>query len=419
MAGPFHGLLVLEFGRFIAVPYCGQLLADGGADVVKVEPLDGDPSRYNSPIVHSESVQFLNKNRGKRSLAIDLRNEEARAAVRRLVDRADVVVSNFRPGLAEQLELDYASAARTNPRVIYAQNTAFGRRGPLADEAGVDAVLQAYSGIAHFGPSGPSLLRNPIVDYGAALLLAWGISTALYTRERTGAGQKLDVSLLQAALVLQNNVLTHVDLIDEWREEFVDFLKTAFAEGASWPQVLQRRISSRPHAVARAYYGFFATGDGVVALGGARRSLQRRIADCLGIEDPWLFEPGWETDDLRGHFDEMHAKVAGLLRTRPTAYWLERLRAGGAPAAPVQLHEQLIDDEQVWANEYLVRLEHEALGGMTCVAPPVAFSETPLRAERASPPLGRHTREVLREAGLEAETIDRMLAAGTAREAKA
>lgn len=417
MSGPFAGLKVVEFGQYIAVPYCAQLLADGGADVIKVEPLEGDPSRRNGQVIRSEARQFLNKNRGKRSLAVNLDDPEVLAAVIALVTKADVVLTNFRPGQAERFGLDYPSVAARNPHAIYAENTAFGRAGPMAGAPGMDMMMQAYAGLAVVTEDGPQPLADPIVDYGAALLLAWGISTALYHRERTGAGQKLDVALLQAALVLQNNHMSHIDAIDGWRIAFVDYLKTAFVEGKTWAEVLAHREATQPHAFARAYYGFFPTRDGTIAVAAGGRVNQLRMLRALGLEDRWVTEPGWLPDDPSAHMDRTYGQVVAALRAQPTAHWVRLLSDCGVPAAPVRLREELLDDEQAWANGFLVRLEHELVGGLSVVAPPVRFSATPLAAERASPALGRDSRAILVEAGLDAATVERLLAAGVVRAA--
>jgi formyl-CoA transferase len=411
-AGPFAGLRVVEFGRFIAAPYCGQLLADGGAEVFKIEDITGDETRRNGPLLATEGRQFLNKNRGKRSLAVDLGNTEVLEAIRRLTISADVVVANFRPGQAERLGLDYEAIRASNPRVVYAENTAFGTIGPMSSLAGMDVAMVGYSGLAQFTADGPLPLAEPIVDYTAGLLLAWGVSTALYHRERTGAGQKLDVSLLHAALVLQNNHMNHVDIVDDWRHDFVDYLKTAFAEGKSWGEILEYRQSLQPYAIARAYYGFFRTADGVIAIAALGRPLQQRVVQLLGIEDRWVTEPDWLPEDARAHAVRVHAAAAAAFARRTTAEWLKDLRAAGVSSCPVQFQEQLLDDEQAIANGNFVRLEHDLVGSYTAVAPPVRFSASPLRAEQASPQLGSHTRRTLAEFGIEQDAITRLVSQG-------
>ena len=410
--GPFQGLRVVEFGQYIAAPYCAQLLADGGADVIKVEPLEGDPNRRNGQITPGESRQYLNKNRGKRSLAIDLDHPEARAAVHEIVRGADVVLVNFRPGQGEKLGLDYESVRAVNPGVIYAENTAFGTEGPLAGALGMDMMLQAYSGIAHLSAQGPQPLADPIIDYGAGLLLAWGVSSALYHRERTGQGQKVNVALYQAALLLQNNNLTHIDAIDGWRQEFVTFARWAQTGGRPWPEIIARREALLPHVVMRCYYGFVPTGDGLMAIAAGGRPIQLRLLKVLGLEDRWVTEPGWVPEDTAAHAAAMWQQVTGVLRQHGTDHWVRVLTAAGIPAAPVRLKDEQFEDEQAWANSFFVRLEHDVVGGHTVVAPPVKFSETPLTAERAAPPLGRDSRSLLRAAGLDEATIDRLIDEG-------
>lgn len=417
MPGPFEGLRVIEFGRFIAAPYCGQLFADGGADVIKVESLDGDETRRNGAIVPGEGRQFLNKNRGKRSLAVDLSDPDVAAAVRALVLKMDVVVANFRPGQAKRHGLDYESLSQANPRLIYAENTAYGRSGPMAEAPGMDVVLAGYSGLLNITADGPLPPPEPIIDYTAGLLLAWGVSSALYARERTGRGQRLDVALLQAALVLQNNHINHVDVIDGWREEFVDYLQGAFTRGDSWSDVLAKRDELQPHAPARVYYGFLQTSDGMISIAAMARPLRLKMMEVVGFEDRWSREPGWEPDDARAYTADLHARVEEILRTDTTENWYRKLSSAGIPCGPMRVREQLLDDEQVRANGFLVRMEHAAIGGLTVVAPPVAFSDTPLAVANASPQLGQHTREVLRESGLDAEAVDRLIARGAIRTA--
>ncbi len=412
MAGPYAGMKVIEFGRFIAAPYCGQLLADGGADVIKIEPLVGDEARRNGTrLSKTEARQYVNKNRGKRSVAVDLSDQRVRSAIRTLVDGADVVIANFRPGQGEKLGLDYASVSASNPRLVYAENSAFGNRGPLAGKPGMDAILQGYAGLASMTANGPTMQVDPMVDYTAALLLAWGIATALLVRERTGEGQKLDVSLLQAALVIQNNSINHIDAVDDWRHEFVDYLKDAFQRGLSFEEILAQRNSLKP-AIQPPYYGFFRTRDGVIALGAGGRGLQKRVAELLGIEDPALADDQFVPPDISVHTAQMRQQTAATLLRETTAHWIEAFDRAGLPAGPVQFKDQVLDDEQVWENDYLVRLQHEEIGAMTVVGAPVKFSASPLSAGPASPPLGRHTLQVLSEAGLDRNRLDRMLADG-------
>jgi formyl-CoA transferase len=413
--GPFQGLRVLELGRFIAVPFCGQMLAEGGADVIKVEDLDGDQTRHNGPILPFEGKQFFNKNRGKRSLAVELTDSDVVAAVRQLASRADVVLANFRPGLSSELGLDYDSVRATNPRVVYAENTAYGLEGDLAGVAGMDIVLQAFTGLAHMTEHGPDELINPIIDYAAAMLMAWGVSTALYHRERTGEGQKLDVALLQAAMILENNQLTHVDVIDAWRGDFLEYLKGAFAAGETWADVVARRAEMQPHRVMRAYYGFFDTADGAIATACNAKTLRVKMAALLQLDDRWTNEPGWLPGDVNAHESFVRDQVIAKFKSRTTADWVATFRAKGLPIGPVRHSDEMFEDPQPWANGFLTRVEHEVLGGITVVAPPVRFSATPMQA-LAPVPLGRQSREILAEAGLSAAQVASLFDRGVARE---
>jgi CoA:oxalate CoA-transferase len=413
--GPFAGLRVLELGRFIAVPVCGQFLAEGGADVIKVEDIDGDQSRHNGQIVPFEGRQFFNKNRGKRSLSVKLHDPGVLQAVRQLADRADIVLANFRPGLSQRLALDYEAVSASNPRVIYAENTAYGLHGPMSEAAGMDIVVQAYTGIAQMTDRGPEQLENPMIDYTASLLMAFGVSTALYHRERTGRGQKLDTALLQAAMFMENNQLTHVDAIDGWREEFVEYLKHAFAEGRSWAEILHLRHELQPHRTMRAYYGFFPTKDGTVAVACNARTLRLAMIDALGIEDRWTTEPGWEPGDVDAHEQAVWDQVSGAFRSASSNHWLSEFGRRGLPIGEVRHSDQLFYDEQVAANGFLARLDHEVVGPITVVAPPVHFADSPMIA-RPPAPLGKHSREVLREGGLDEATIDQLVARGSVRE---
>ncbi len=412
MPGPYTDLRVVEFGRFIAAPYCGQLFADGGADVVKVEPLVGDDARRNGTrLSATEARQYLNKNRGKRSIAVDLSSAEVRTLMQQLAASADVVLTNFRPGQAQRLGLDYSQLAPINPRLIYAENTAFGKRGPMASKAGMDILLQAYAGVATPTPDGPQVNGEPIIDYTAALLMAWGIASALYHREKTGTGQRLDVSLLQAALVIQNNSMNHIDAVDGWREEFVDYLKDAFSRGDSLATVIAQRETLKPQ-IAPPYYGLFPTQNGFLAIAAGGLGLRRKVAQVLGIDDPGLTNLGFEPENVQAYTQRIRAQVIAALSAKTTQEWQLVFEAEGVPAGAVNLREQVLDDDQCWDNEYLVRLEHEAIGGMTVVAPPVKFEGTPMAVQGPTPTLGQHTREVLQELGLREAEIETLVSSG-------
>ena len=413
MSGALSGIRVIEFGRFIAAPYCCQLLADAGADVIKVEPLIGDDARRNGEKYSStEGRQFLNKNRNKRSIACDLSDPTIVEALKQLAKDADVVVANFRPGQAKKIGFDYASLQATNHKLIYAENSGFGSKGPLAATAGMDMALQGYSGLAPLTNEGPMPLADPVIDYSAAMLMAWGISTALFHRERSGRGQKLDVSLLQASLVLQNNNINAVAAFDQHRQDFAEYLKDAFAEGATWEEILSRQSQTNAIGATAAYYGFFRTADHVLCLGAGGSVVQRRLLAVLELTDPLLEVEDYVPEDVASHVNNQRALVQDKLSQHPLEHWLPLLLKADVPASRVNLKAQLLEDEQVRANQYTSQFTHPDLGEVTVVSPPVKFSETSLEVRTSSPTLGQHSTEILQEAGVSSDVIETLIAKG-------
>jgi len=416
MTGALSGIRVIEFGRFIAAPYCCQLLADAGADVIKVEPLMGDDARRNGErYSDSEARQFLNKNRNKRSIACDLSNQQVKDALIKLIEGADILVANFRPDQAKKLGFDYPTLSVNNPRLIYAENSGFGSKGPLASTAGMDMALQGYTGLAPLTENGPIPLADPVIDYSAAMLMAWGISTALYHRERSGRGQKLDVSLLQASLVLQNNSINAVVKRDQSRQEFASYLKEAFARGASWKEVLAEHSQSNTLGAIGAYYGFFRTADQVLCLGAGGTVVQKRLLAVLGMRDPLVEESAFHPEDLSEHVRRQRSLVEARLMEEPLAYWLPRLTEANVPASQVNHKVQMLEDEQVLANDYISQFTHPNLGEVKVVSPPVKFSDTALEVRHSSPTLGEHSRAILQEAGLNDEFIEELIKEGKVR----
>jgi len=413
MSGALAGIRVIEFGRFIAAPYCCQMLADAGADVIKVEPLIGDDARRNGEkYSESEGQQFLNKNRNKRSIACDLSDKTVVSALMQLIMKSDVMVANFRPGQAEKLGFDYDSLKAGNPRLIYAENTGFGPEGPLAATAGMDMALQGYSGLAPLTAAGPIPLMDPVIDYSAAMLMAWGISTALFHRERNGSGQKLDVSLLQASLVLQNNHINAVAAHDEKRQAFVQYLKDSFSNGATWEEVLAKQSETNALGATGAYYGFFRTSDQVICLGAGGSVVQKRLLQVLNLTDPLVEQDHYLPGDIRHHVLNQRALVENKLAEHPLDYWMPLLAEANVPASRVNLKPQLLEDQQVLANAYVTEFSHPTVGDVTVVSPPVNFSETRLEVRQPSPLLGQHSTEILIEAGLSGDLIEKLISSG-------
>src|SRR5258705_8906813 len=270
-ARPFAGIEVVEFGQFIAVPFCAQVLSEGGAHVVKIESVEGDPVRQRARLAPGETRHFLSRNRGKHSLPLDLRHPSASRVVERLLARADVTLMNFRPGLAAELGLDWPSLAPRFPRVVVGNVSAFGRRGPAARLAGMDLVVQARSGLLAAGggvtDGVPAGGENPVVDYMCAMTLAFGIASALLRRASTGRGGEVDASLLMAALVIQNNNMVRIDSADRATHSAVR-ARLAELRAAGRPYAEQAALAPPipPPRTVQLYYPTLPTPDAPLAL---------------------------------------------------------------------------------------------------------------------------------------------------------
>ncbi|HET7342068.1 MAG TPA: CoA transferase [Methylomirabilota bacterium] len=423
-ARPFAGLEVVEFGQFIAVPFCAQLLAEGGAHVVKVESLEGDPVRNLAPLAPGETRHFISRNRGKHSLPLDLRHAGAGAVITRLLARADVVLTNFRPGFAEELGLDYAALAPRHPRLIVGNVSAFGRRGPDAKLAGMDMVVQARSGLmstlGRFNEEGvPTAGDAPVADYMCALILSFGIAAALLRRERTGRGGEVDVALLMAAMLLQNNSFVRVQSAD------------AAVHAATLARLAELRAAGRPYAeqaaampttrtpgMAGVYYRTYATRDAAVAVACVSPGLQRTFIKAIGLEDSAHARPIRDRDALARHYADLGRRAEAALAARTTAEWKAIFDAQGVPAAGVAFAIELLDDPQPLANGLFHDLAHPALGPVRVLAPPLQMDRDGFRAAPATPALGSETEAILDWLGFGAEEVERLVADGVTQCAK-
>lgn len=401
--GPFHGIKVLELGQYVSVPYCAELLAHGGADVIKVEPIAGDETRKNSEIVPGEGRQYIIKARGKRGIPVDLASDEGRDLVRLLAAKCDVVLSNMRPGVVERLGLDYASLAKVNPSVIFGEIVAFGRQGPDGHKAGIDVVAQAYSGLMISGKGTddglPAQSEAFLADYMSGTLLAFGIASALRVRDQTGKGQAVSTSLLQAALALQHASANVFEAVDSWKRELV----TAKREGQEdLDSLIQRRRSLR---AANIWWSTtYRTLDGYVVVGAAGQ-LRRKLAEVLGLHDP-SFDPGWTPpDDPRAHMAALTARARDLASRWRTDDLIAELEARGVPCSPVQFVEEVMLGEQARANGFVYSLDHPRVGPAILPEAPVSFSWSSYKAASSSPAYGEHTQEILEEIGLASDQI--------------
>ncbi len=412
-SGPLDGIRVLEFSQIIAGPFGCANLADMGADVIKVEPPEGEPWRQFSQFVPGESKWFQTLNRGKRSLVLRLQEPEAQAIIHRLVPEVDVVVINYRPDVAARLAIDYETLSALRDNLIYVDNTAFGRKGPWAAKPGYDIVVQAVSGLmANDGKfdadaGAPEAIGVPLADFATGLVISWAVSAALYHRERTGEGQYIETNLLHTALALQNNLVFDNPAADEMVVAKMAQLHHLQSSGAGYPELL---AAHRPYAGlqgANIYYRAYETKDGAVVIGALSPSLWEKVrtaldSDFLGIADP-DFNP--LDEEWMAAARKRVAEVEARVREQTTDEWLARFDANGVPCGPVNFPEDMVDHEQSLANGMIVPLEHDVTGPQRQVAPLVSMSRTPLEAQGSGPPLGRDSDALAALAGYTEEEI--------------
>jgi len=402
-------LTVIEFGQFVVAPFCAQMMADAGARVIKVEPLTGDSYRSELQVAPMESRQFLIKNRGKESIALSLSHPDAAPVVRALIEAADVVLVNLSPAATSRRGLDYDSVSQINPRAVYGAVTAYGHTGPEASLPGMDVVVQARSGVmSSLGAEQDGLPHHSevqLADYSSALIMFGAVSAALFHRERTGEGQRVDVSLLGSALALQNNSLAHIYATDDWRSEFVDtVLPQMRRDGASRTQVEDARSRMRPDRRGHVqHYRVFRTSDGAVAVGAGSPPSRRRLADVAGIEQE-LFD----VDPA-----EFGAQLVEVIADRSTDTWVQDLRAADVPVAAVRHIEELIFDPHVAAEGLMADYEHPVVGRYRGFGVPFRMSATPLDGGgRGSPVFASSTDTVLAELGFDASARSALAESG-------
>lgn len=381
-----QGVTVVDFTRQMAGPYGTMILGDFGADVVKVESLpNGDPSRSSGiAFQETESAVFLQWNRNKRSIAMDLRRPEAKEIVGRLVDGADVLVENYRPGVAEEIGIGYDVVSERNPRLIYCSLSAFGREGPYAGAPGTDPVIQAMSGVMSLTGEvggGPLLVGIPIADFTGAMTLAQAVMLGLAARERTGRGQRIDVAMLAALLFgLTTRLATH------------------WATGRD-----SERFGSAHSVVAP--YEAFETADGTVVAGAWAPDSWPRFCAAIGmpeLEDDSRFA----TNKARvEHRAELRAVLAPVFKQRTTSEWEERFRAATALFGEVCSIARALSHPQTAALGVVKTMPHPRLGQIQQLANPICMSETPADLYHAPPLLGQHTAEILQGVGYSPEEI--------------
>ncbi len=392
-SGPLAGMRVIEIAHIMAGPVCGLMLADMGADVIKVEKPSGDDSRrFTPPEIGGEAAAYMMMNRNKRGIALNLKDPDAVDILRRMLADADVVIENYRKGTMEKLGLGYDVLAKANPRLIYCEISGFGRTGPYADRGGFDLIAQGMSGLMSITGEGagrpPVKVAAPISDINAGILAAMGISAAYANMLQTGLGQKVDTSLFEAAITQTY-----------WQSAI------AFATGQK-PEPLG---SAHP---LNAPYQSFQTSDGWINIGAANQSNWLRFLDV--IEAPELdADPRFGSNAAR--IQNLPALVEILnsyIRQDSTANWLARMEAAQLPAGPVNDILQMHADPQAQHREMIVEVTHETAGPVKTIGHPVKFSRTPAQVTQAAPRLGQHSREVLAEYGYEKNQIEAWVSSG-------
>jgi formyl-CoA transferase/CoA:oxalate CoA-transferase len=383
-AGPLAGLKVIDLTEFMAGPFCTLILADMGADVIKVErPGRGDQIRewHGNP----RNPMFMYINRNKRSLTLDLKAPEGKAAFLRLARGADVVVENYRPTVMDKLGLGWDVLHAENPRLIYCSLSGFGYDGPARERGGFDLIAQAVGGIMHVTgePDGPpTSVGIPLTDLGTGMFGASGILAAAYQREHTGLGQRVEGSLLETAVA------------------FSSWSGAGYLASGKEPT----RLGSRHRQAAP--YQRFTTGDSYLVIGAGSQALWERLAPALGHAE-WVRDPRFVTmDDRVAHRAELEAEIEGVLKAKPTAHWVAALDEAGIPCGPVNDYAHLFDDPQVKHREMVIERDDPEQGPVRLLRTPIKMTGGDVTVRTLAPHLGEHTDAVLREFGFAPDEID-------------
>lgn len=398
--GPLVGMKVLELAQIMAGPTCGMMLADMGADVVKVEKLPGgDDSRsYREPLVNGVSAPFMILNRNKRGIALNLKLQQGRDILVTMVKQSDVLIENYRRGTLEKLGVGYDVLSAANPGLIYCAISGYGRSGPYADKGGFDLIAQGFAGLMSVTgePGGPPVKTgNSVADMNAGILAVAGITAAYVHKLKTGQGQIVETSLMEAAL-----------------QQTYWHAASYFATGESPGPTGSAHLLSAP-------YQAYPTRDGWVNIGGANQANWERVATVLGHPE-WRDDPRFSTNsDRMNNLPALTDAMNAILIQRDKADWIAAFDAAGVPVGPVHSIGEALTHPQTLARNMVVDLVHPQAGATRAIGCPVQFSETPTRIDRAAPVLGQHSRELLKEYGYVDGQIDLFAAQGVIEEAAA
>lgn len=389
---PLKDMLVLDFSKVLAGPLCGQYLGELGADVVKIEPVgSGDDTRSWLPQKKGESATFLAVNHNKRSLAVDLKTDAGRAIVHRLTERADIVLQGFGGSTASRLGVDHQTLSDLNPSLVYCEISGYGREGPLGSEPGYDVMLQAFSGmVSTMGQPGGPLARASFspVDLGTGMLALSAVLAAVIERSRSGAGQYVDVSLLDTSM------------------GFLSYMAQSYWLSGTVPGPM-----GTAHPSMCPYQSFEAR-NGTIMIGVGNDAQWRRFCIAADIAEKAQDPDFARNADRVERFAETVALVQRIVVERDVEDWMERLRKANVPCSPIHTLDQALDHPQVAARELVTTSEHPVLGPTRAVGLPIRFARAPRATSRPAPLLGQHTAEILAGVGYSSDEIARFMADG-------
>ena len=394
MPGPIHGVKVLELAQIMAGPTCGLMLADLGAEVIKIEKIPGgdDTRRFLPPDVNGEAAAFMMMNRNKRGMALDLKTKEGVEVFKRLVKQADVVVENFRKGTLEKLGVGYEELKKINPKIILCEISGYGRTGPYADKGGFDLIAQGMSGLMSItGESKgkpPMKVGAPVTDITAGILAATGVLAALVSRATTGVGQRVDTSLYEAGIV-----------------------------HTYWQSAIASATGVAPGPLGSAHpltapYQAFQTKDKWITVGASNQNTWLKLIDALEVKELQENEKFNSNANRMQNVTELTELLKKELEKKTSAEWLKLFDEKGLPCGPINTVTEMFEDPQTIERKMIVDVKNEKAGSFKGIGMPIKFSETKVEDTKESPTFGQHTKQILLDHGFKSEEIDSLMKQG-------